>query len=154
MALSYLSLGSNLGDRRKNLTIALTHLDNNIGNILNKSGIYESEAWGYKSSNIFMNMVVAIDTSMEPEDLLGALKNIERIMGRGESAGAYADRQIDIDIIFYNSLVLSSPRLKIPHPLMADRRFVLEPLNEIAPDFIHPVLKLTVRELFSSSHSS
>jgi len=150
MALVYLSLGSNLGDRRENLANALFQIETGIGRILEESGVHEYESWGYKSSNSFLNMAIVIDTSFMPDRLLEGLKNIESLLGRQESTGDYTDRSIDIDIIFYDKQVIDTPQLKVPHPLMEKRRFVLEPLNEIAPDFLHPVLKKRVHDLLNS----
>ncbi len=150
MARVFLSLGSNLGDRRKSLEKAISLIEADIGNILITSAIYETEAWGYKSQNKFLNMALCINTSFLPEDLLKAINKIEQTMGRRKPEAGYSDRPIDVDIIFYDDLVVASEQLSIPHPLMEKRRFVLEPINEIAPDFIHPVLKTTVQSLLNN----
>jgi len=150
MARVFLSLGSNLGDRRKSLEKAISLIEADIGNILITSAIYETDAWGYKSQNKFLNMALCINTSFLPEDLLKAINKIEQTMGRRKPEAGYSDRPIDVDIIFYDDLVVASEQLSIPHPLMEKRRFVLEPINEIAPDFIHPVLKTTVQSLLNN----
>lgn len=150
MATVFLSLGSNLGNRKSLLQRAILLIGNDIGEILLESDIYESEAWGYMSENKFLNMAICISTKLLPEVLLGDLKKIEGTMGRKKSTGGYIDRSIDIDIIFYDDLVISKPEITIPHPHMANRRFVLQPLNDIAPDFIHPVLKKSVQNLLNN----
>ena len=149
MAKVYLSLGSNLGNRKSFLQRAISFIDNDIGEVKYESDIYESEAWGYKSENMFLNMAVCITTSLLPEALLADIKKIEGEMGRQYSKSGYSDRHIDIDIIFYDDQVISTPGLTIPHPHMASRLFVLKPLSDIAPDFIHPVLKESVQSLLN-----
>ncbi len=150
MATVYLSLGSNLGNRKSFLQRAISLIGNDIGDILLESDIYESEAWAYKSENMFLNMAICITTSLLPEDVLVNAKKIERKMGRQFSKGGYSDRPIDIDIIFYDDQVISTPELIIPHPHMASRLFVLHPLSDIAPDYIHPVLKKSVQSLLNN----
>jgi 2-amino-4-hydroxy-6-hydroxymethyldihydropteridine diphosphokinase len=139
-----------MGDRRKFLSEAISHIDSAFGEVLLKSEIYETEAWGYKSNNKYLNMAICISTELLPEALLDGLKKTERKMGRKESVGGYTDRPIDIDIIFYDDLVISTPEITIPHPHMESRRFVLEPLNDIAPEYIHPVLNKTVLKLLKN----
>lgn len=118
------------------------------GDVLTLSQFYESEPWGFKSENMFLNAALKLRTELPPLELLSVLKQIEREMGRTEKTGSeYHDRIIDIDILLYDSLVMQDPRLTIPHPLMTERKFVMEPLAEIAPAFVHPVLKLTMAEL-------
>lgn len=149
MASVFLSLGSNLGDRKKSLEKALSLIEDDIGEVLSKSGIYETDAWDYKSENMFLNMAICITTSLLPEALLADIKKIEGKMGRQYSKVGYSDRPIDIDIIFYDDLIISTPEITIPHPHMASRRFVLQPLSDIAPDLIHPVLKKSVQTLLN-----
>lgn len=149
MARVFLSLGSNLGDRKKSLEKAISLIEVDIGEVLQRSEICETDAWGFGSKKKFLNMAICTITFLLPGDLLKGLKKIERTMGRQESKGGYNDRPIDIDIIFYDDLVISTPELIIPHPLMEKREFVLEPLNQIATDFIHPVLKESVQSLLN-----
>lgn len=149
MASVFLSLGSNLGDRKKSLEKAISLIEADIGAVLQRSDFIETEPWGFGSKKRFLNMVICLNTLLRPEDLLYSLKKIESTMGRGESKGGYHDRPIDVDIIFYDDLVISTTELIIPHPLMEKREFVLEPLNQIAPDFIHPVLKESVQSLLN-----
>jgi 2-amino-4-hydroxy-6-hydroxymethyldihydropteridine diphosphokinase len=145
----YLGLGSNLGDREKNIKKALALIAERAGDILALSDGYETPPWGYESSETYLNMVAAIKTTLEPEELLRATQRIERDTGRTEKTldGRYHDRPIDIDILLYDDLVIQTPELTIPHPLMHRRSFVLKPLCDIAPFLVHPVLKQTIREL-------
>ncbi len=142
----YLLLGSNLGDREKNLEKALEMLDERRIYPIKRSSIYETEPWGVKEQPLFLNMAVEVETELMPLDLLITLKDIEKSMGRTYRE-RYGPRLIDIDIIFYNYMVIDIPELKIPHPFMHERRFVLEPLMEIAPHMRHPLLGLTVEEM-------
>ena len=149
MATLYLSLGTNLGDRQSNLKTALTLIGQKIGTVQAVSGIIETEPWGFESTNRFLNMALAVITELSPMEALKTTQAIEKEMGRvKKSIGSrYSDRIIDIDLIMYDNQVTDIPGLKIPHPLMHLRRFVLEPLSQIAPDLEHPVLHKTVMEM-------
>lgn len=150
MAIVHLCLGSNLGNRENYFKKAMNEIENRIGPIVALSSLYETEAWGYDSDNKFLNGCIAVNTALSPKDTLSQLKDIETLQGRLKTAkNDYSDRVIDIDIIFFDDLVLEIPGLTIPHPKMQQRLFVLNPLFEIAPDYIHPVLKKTVRTLLS-----
>lgn len=149
MNLIYLSLGSNLGDREKNLETALSELENEGIVILKKSSIYETAPWGYEKQPEFLNMAMEGLTLLGPYDLLKLIKEIESKMGRKKTI-KYGPRVIDIDIIFYNNIILKSKVLTIPHPLMHKRDFVLKPLCEIASEFIHPELKISVKKLLDN----
>ena len=141
MPVVYLGLGSNLGDKRKNIEKAVTLINERAGEILALSGFYETKPWGYDSSETYINAAVKIDTYLQPEELLLVTQNIEQEVGRREKTvdGKYRDRVIDIDILLYDDLTLQTKKLTIPHPLMYQRDFVLKPLSEIAPDdMIHP----------------
>ena len=140
MALVYLGLGTNLGDKELNLNTAVQHLSIEVGSIVMLSSFIATDSWGYESENEFLNAVVLVDTILSPLGVLEKTQSIERSMGRtATTATVYHDRPIDIDILLYDNLILDSPELKIPHPLMTKRDFVLIPLAEIAPGLIDPV---------------
>lgn len=139
----FLGLGTNLGDRETNLTKAQELIRKSIGQIDSRSAIYESEPWGFQSENNFLNMVIKVHTSLKPIDLVKEIQIIEGQLGRIRESRQYASRTIDIDILLYRNLVIDNPDLIIPHPLIQDRRFVLVPLCEIAPEMVHPVLSKT-----------
>jgi len=150
MALLYLGLGSNLGDREAYLRQAINEIEKQIGPVLAQSVFFVSEPWGFDSSNRFLNACLAANTALNPIDCLRCLKRIEKALGRPERvSGEHKDRVIDLDILFYDDLVLKVALLTIPHPLLHLRRFVLEPLTEIAPDLIHPVFGKTIQLLLS-----
>lgn len=145
----YLSLGSNLGNRKKNLHDALQLLTERIGTLLACSSFYETHPWGFSSPNLFLNAAAHFATEEEPDELLTVIHDIERELGRRRDhcATGYADRTIDIDILLLDEKVCVSDSLTLPHPRLHLRRFVLEPLCEIAPDLAHPTLKLTMSQL-------
>ena len=139
MNLIYLSLGSNLGNRKQHLDEALKLIQSQIGGIESVSRYYESEPWGYSSENRFCNCCLSLRTTMDPLLLMDRLLEIEQDLGRQREGLGYSDRVIDIDMLLYGESRLDHPRLSLPHPSMGDRRFVLAPLAEIAPELIHPV---------------
>jgi GTP cyclohydrolase-4 len=141
----YLGLGSNLGDRQNNIIQALQQLKSQVS-VEKASSFYETEPVGYLDQPLFINAVCLVSTDLTPQELFSFVKRIERRMGR-QQAFRNAPRPIDIDILFYDDLVLESPELTIPHPSLHQRAFVLVPLAEIAPTLVHPVLKSTVAEL-------
>lgn len=149
MHIVYLLLGSNLGDREKNLADAIKHLQKLGLQVLKKSSIYNTLPWGYTEQPDFLNQAIECLTELEPLELLKRLKEIEKSMGRKKTV-RYGPRIIDIDIIFYDNLILKTEQLSIPHPRMHEREFVLKPLSEIAPDFIHPELQLSVKRLLDN----
>lgn len=146
----FLGIGSNLGNREENLNIALGRISGEIGIVLISSSVYETEPWGFDTDNQFLNMVVKVETMNEPPALIEALLGIEKSMGRERDKEKYSSRVIDIDILFYEDIVIAAGDLKIPHPNIHERRFVLVPLVEIAPDFIHPVFQKSVKEILRS----
>jgi 2-amino-4-hydroxy-6-hydroxymethyldihydropteridine diphosphokinase len=149
MALVYLSLGSNTGNRQAFLTQALTHIEDRIGTIMKKSSLYETGSWGFVSEN-FLNQVVEVNTALVPLALIAECLDIEKGMGRERNnQEGYSPRVIDIDILFYDSLILQEEQLVIPHPHIHTRRFILVPLNEIAAELIHPVFHNTVSQLLA-----
>ncbi|WP_337949036.1 2-amino-4-hydroxy-6-hydroxymethyldihydropteridine diphosphokinase [Prevotella pectinovora] len=131
--IAYLSLGTNLGDKRKNFTEAIKNIGELVGDVVRQSALYETEPWGFRSDNRFVNAAVCVDTQLSPRRLLEVTQRIEREMGRTlkSDGGEYHDRIIDIDILLYGDLHIDEPDLKIPHPLMHERDFVMTPLNEI-----------------------
>jgi 2-amino-4-hydroxy-6-hydroxymethyldihydropteridine diphosphokinase len=141
----YLGLGSNLGDRKENLGKALEYLSQRLG-VIGKSSIYDTEPMENLAQPRFLNMVCQAKTMLKPEDLLTLVKGIERKIGR-QPGRPNSPRPIDIDILFYGDKVINTPELKIPHPRMASRAFVLVPLAEIAPTLVHPVNKKTAKEM-------
>jgi 2-amino-4-hydroxy-6-hydroxymethyldihydropteridine diphosphokinase len=138
MALVFLGLGTNLGDKKQHLDDALNALGK-VGRVISQSAFYSSEPWGFESDNEFLNAVVLIQTELQPFDLLTATQQIEHSLGRtAKTVTGYADRMIDIDILLYDNLIVDESVLKIPHPLITERDFVLIPLVEIAPDVVNP----------------
>lgn len=142
-------LGSNIGDRFLALEKAKLLIREGVNNQTIESSIFESEPWGFQDEINFLNQVICLETKLSPHDLLEKLLAIEKEMGRMRSRSGYQSRIIDLDILVYNDLILSDDKLKIPHPRLHERRFTLEPLNELMPDYIHPVLGRTVNELLN-----
>ena len=151
----YLGLGTNLGDKEQNLRMSVKKIEERIGNVVSLSAFYATAPWGFSSENSFLNAAVCVDTTLLPLQVLEETQRIERELGRTEKSvnGLYADRLIDIDLLLYDDRVMDAEGLILPHPLMTERRFVMEPLSEIAPDVVHPVLHKTMKELFISSFS-
>ena len=137
----YLGLGSNLGDREEHIRKAIALIGESIGLVIRQSSLIETEPWGFESANRFLNGVILVETSLTPRQLLKATQKIERQLGRKKKSTdsclltpvSYSDRSIDIDILLYDDLTVDEPDLKIPHPLMEQRDFVMIPLNEIKP---------------------
>lgn len=151
MAIVYLGLGTNMGNRRGNLVKAAALLAERVGDILALSGFMETEPWGFESENLFLNAAIKMETPLTPDELLSATQAIEREMGREKkSDGTYHDRVIDIDILLYDNRVIEQPGLIVPHPLMQERLFVMAPLAEIAPFERHPLLGQAFMELADS----
>ena len=149
MPTAYLCLGSNLGDREKNLIRALSLLSQEV-KLERVSSIYETEPVGYKEQPFFLNLVCQVTTNLNPRELLRLAKVIENKMGRTPSEQINSPRPIDIDILFYDSQITKTRDLTIPHPRLADRAFVLIPLTQIAPELIHPELGKSITELASN----
>jgi 2-amino-4-hydroxy-6-hydroxymethyldihydropteridine diphosphokinase len=142
-----LGLGTNIGKRGNNLDNAIFRIEKAVGPVLKYSSIYETEPWGFEAKDQFLNMVVMVQTDLIPLVVLEQILNIESSLGRVRSNERYTSRLIDIDILFYEDIIVNDQNLKIPHPLLHERRFVLVPLCEIAPEMTHPVLKKSVAEL-------
>jgi 2-amino-4-hydroxy-6-hydroxymethyldihydropteridine diphosphokinase len=147
MEIVFFGVGTNLGNRETNLEQAVAQIEKYIGKVRRSSSVYETDPWGFRSDDAFLNIVVEVGTDLEPQELLAVILNIESSMGRVRNSQQYSSRVIDIDILLYNDLVTDTPDLKIPHPRLHERKFVLIPLCEIAADMIHPVFKKTFREL-------
>ena len=145
----YLCLGTNLGDKQNNLERAAELIGDRCGRVLCRSGVYVSGSWGYESNNDFYNQCLRVDTVLDPGDLLKQIVEIEQVMGRerkGKGKG-YADRSIDIDILFYDEVILETEHLVIPHPRISERMFVLKPMMELDPEFVHPAILEPIKVL-------
>lgn len=145
----YLGLGTNQGNKEENIRGAIEELSHLLGTPTAVATIIETEPWGFQSDNSFLNTVVAFKSTLAPEEILKATQEIERRLGRTKKSidGRYSDRPIDIDILLYGSRVIESPKLTIPHPLLHKRLFVLQPLAQIAPGLIHPILGRSIARL-------
>lgn len=147
MHVTYLGLGSNIGDRLQNLQAAINALEPEVHPV-ECSPVYETPPWGFLDQPNFLNQVVKAETELSPGELLRYLKEIEKDLGRQDSF-LNGPRKIDLDIIFYDDAVIESPPITIPHPRMDDRGFVLLPLADLAPEFKHPVLDLSVQDMLA-----
>jgi 2-amino-4-hydroxy-6-hydroxymethyldihydropteridine diphosphokinase len=150
MATVYLGLGTNLGNKEANLRTAIHKLQERIGKQVSLSSFYETAPWGFESDHSFLNAAIGLETSLSPIEILHITQEIEKELGRTKKSvnGSYSDRLIDIDILLYDTLVLQTPELTIPHPLMTERDFVMNPLIEIAGNVIHPTRQKTLSELY------
>jgi 2-amino-4-hydroxy-6-hydroxymethyldihydropteridine diphosphokinase len=146
MAVVYLGIGSNLGDKQGNCLDAIERLSTRGISISKRSAMHETQPWGVEDQPDFVNMAVEVETVMSPEELLVTVKEIEREMGR-KAGTRWGPRLIDLDVLLYDDRIVKSKDLIIPHPLLHKRNFVLLPLAEISPECVHPVLKKTIREL-------
>ncbi len=146
----FLITGGNIGDRKKNLQTAAALIGERVGKIINHSKIYETEAWGITDQPAFYNQVLFVESKFSAREVLNTILKIEEEMGRKRTI-KNAARIIDIDILFFNDDIVNEQNLVIPHPEIGNRRFVLLPLNEIAPQMIHPVFKQTMKQLLSLS---
>ena len=155
MATVYLGLGTNIGNRKENLTRAIEALSLALGHYTALSSFIETAPWGFDSDNAFLNCAVAFDTELSPFQLLDSTENIERELGRTSKSngGVYHDRVIDIDILLYGNMTIDTGRLTIPHPLMHMRDFVLEPLAQIAPHTVHPTTGKSIEQLKAALYS-
>ncbi|MDI6728855.1 MAG: 2-amino-4-hydroxy-6-hydroxymethyldihydropteridine diphosphokinase [Thermodesulfovibrionales bacterium] len=149
----HIGIGSNMGDRQANCRNAIGRLKDKGIVIKKASSMYETKPWGLEEQPDFINMAVEAETGLSPEELLKTLKEVEKEMGRKETV-RWGPRIIDLDILFYDDIVINMEHLHIPHPLLHKRDFVLLPLSEIAPDKIHPVLKKNIRQLKEELYSA
>jgi len=149
--LIYIGLGSNIGDKKDYIIKAELEISKIFNTkVLKSSSLYKTEPWGIKNQDFFLNSVLEIKTSLNPYELLSELKRIELVLGR-KKREKWFEREIDIDLLFYNDFILEIEELKIPHPEISNRNFVLVPLCELKPDFVHPVFKKTMKELLNDS---
>jgi len=144
----YLALGSNMGSRLSNLKTAISNLTPQM-NVKKKSEVYETPPWGFANQPAFLNQVVKVETYLQPDALLAHLKRLETVLGRVPNF-QNGPRLIDMDILFFDDKVLDTPPLVIPHPRLHERAFVLVPLADLAPDFVHPIFNKTVSELLDT----
>jgi 2-amino-4-hydroxy-6-hydroxymethyldihydropteridine diphosphokinase len=149
----FLGLGSNMGDRLLHLERACSFISERAGEIVKKSACYETAAWGDTNQSNFYNLVIALESKLPPLVLINSLLEIESDMGRIRKQ-KWGARIIDIDILLYNNEIIDLPELKIPHPFLAERRFVLEPLAEIAPNVVEPVHKKSIATLLQQCPDS
>ena len=148
-----LSLGRNVGNRLKYIRYALALMSTDHCHFLRRSSVYETEAWGNTEQAPFYNAVLEIETELSARELMNKILEIEKILGRIRTE-KWAPRTIDIDILFFNKEIINEEHLTIPHPYLQERKFVLIPLDEIMPDFIHPVLNKTISELLAELKDS
>ena len=148
----YLSIGSNLGDKRNFLLQAISLIRERVGRVVCISRFYETEPWGYTSTNTYLNAALEVETSLSALEVLAITQDIERELGRLRKSmnREYFDRSIDIDLLLMDDIIVRSEALNLPHPLMHERLFVMEPMVEIAPTVMHPVLKKTICEIYNA----
>ena len=146
MSKVYFSIGSNKGNRSGLINEAIDKIDIIIGKVVQKSSIYETKSWGFNSNN-FYNICILLESTLTPELILNKILTIEKDMGRLKTTDQYSDRCIDIDILFFDNMIVNSKSLEIPHPRIQLRKFVLTPMLELTPDLIHPILNKSIRQL-------
>ncbi len=146
----YLGIGGNIGNKQKNFENVYQIIENELGRIIVASSIYETPPWGFQSDNIFWNSVIEIETSYSPEKLLSKIHSIEEIFGKKRGNEKYSSREMDIDILYFDDIFIETEILIIPHPRIHQRKFVLVPLNEIAPNLKHPLLRQTSFEMLEN----
>lgn len=145
----YLLLGGNLGNKRDIFAQAKQLISQQIGRVTGQSAIYETEPWGFESSDLFWNQVLEITTTLTPVEVLAQTQQIENTLGRIRKSDQYVSRIIDIDILFIDDLVIQTEKLIIPHPRIQERRFALVPLHELVPALRHPVFEKTIEQLLN-----
>jgi 2-amino-4-hydroxy-6-hydroxymethyldihydropteridine diphosphokinase len=151
---AFIGIGTNTGLREKNIDSAIDLISGKAGSILRLSPVYETEPWGFNSDMKFLNLIAETDTWLTPADLLSSLLSIENLMGRRRGGTGYTSRIIDLDIIFYDTLIIAGGGVVIPHPLLKERKFVLVPLCDIAPGFTDPLTGKSVAQLLKECRDS
>lgn len=146
----YLGIGGNIGNKSENFKKVLVFIEKKIGHILENSSVYETPPWGFQSEHDFWNQVLLIETKFEALEILWRIKEIEDQFDRKESAERYTSRQMDVDILYFDEQFIETNNLIIPHPRIHQRKFVLVPLVEIAPDLKHPLLRLTSLQMLEN----
>ncbi|WP_297087243.1 2-amino-4-hydroxy-6-hydroxymethyldihydropteridine diphosphokinase [uncultured Draconibacterium sp.] len=146
----FLGIGGNIGNKEKNFNHAYTLIELKLGKIVQKSSVYETPPWGFQAEHAFWNQVIVIETKLEAEELLWRIHEIEADFGRKRGIERYSSREMDIDILYFNDEFMETKSLIIPHPKIHERRFVLVPLVEIAPELKHPLRRLTSIEMLES----
>jgi len=150
-----LLLGTNLGNKRNNLSVCIKYIEEKVGKIIQQSSVYETEPWGFKSKELFYNMAIEVETKLNPQELLKTIKEFEIEMGRKHTSNyCYENRIIDLDILFYNNKVINLSELTIPHPKLHLRKFTLVPLIEILPNIEHPVFKKNITTLLNDCNDT
>ena len=149
MNTAYLLLGGNLGDKKTNLQVAIKHLQLSVGDVVKTSSVYETEPWGFEHEESFLNQVLLVETKNTAYQLLKKVLAIELKMGRTRSTERYSGRTIDIDLLFFNDDVINETNLIVPHPRIQERKFALVPLNELIPNYIHPVYQKNISQLLA-----
>nr|HPE78332.1 2-amino-4-hydroxy-6-hydroxymethyldihydropteridine diphosphokinase [Draconibacterium sp.] len=139
----FLGIGGNIGNKADNFNKVYTFIKNKLGEIVKSSSVYETPPWGFTADDNFWNQVLIVESQLSPTEVLHKITEIENSFGRQRGTGKYNSREMDIDILYYDDLFTETETLIIPHPRIQQRKFVLVPLNEIAPDFKHPLLRLT-----------
>ncbi|MDP2161485.1 MAG: 2-amino-4-hydroxy-6-hydroxymethyldihydropteridine diphosphokinase [Flavobacterium sp.] len=146
----FLGIGGNTGNKHDNFDKVYTFIKNELGDIIKRSSVYETPPWGFQSQENFWNQVLMIETEFSPEKLLKNIAKIENWFGRERVSGKYTSREMDIDILYFDELIIETDTLVIPHPHIHKRLFVLVPLAEIAPEFVHPLLRLNSLQMFEN----
>ena len=150
----FLGIGGNTGNKQDNFDKVYTFIKNELGEIIKRSSVYETPPWGFDANEYFWNQVLVIETGFSPKELLKKIAEIENHFGRERGTAGYSSRKMDIDILYFDELILNTENLIIPHPHIPQRLFVLVPLAEIAADFIHPLMRLTSLEMLKNCDDS
>ena len=152
MTRSYILFGSNQGDKEALLEQACTLINNRCGMLVERSSAYITEPWGFEAEEWFLNELLVVETELEPDELMDALLEIEKELGRVRhpKQKAYTSRTIDLDILYYGNQILNTEKVTVPHPRLHLRKFALLPLCEVIPDFLHPKLNLSQEELLQN----